>query len=114
MNNSTSDTRTDGPSNNVLDSALETTLAHLNTLTGSTEEEDIMKILERLDSANGVAKDVEGKLDGILGTLDDLLTSLSKTYAEASIAEETISTETERVTVSSTESKTTDGPALSR
>ncbi|KAG1868291.1 hypothetical protein DFJ58DRAFT_742681 [Suillus subalutaceus] len=118
-NNNTADTGTNGHSNNRLDSGLEADIAHLNTLLlngsldGGHETEDLMEILARLDSADGVAKGIEGKLEGILGTLDNLLTSL-ETRDEASIAEKTISVEAERVTVSSTESKTIGGPALSR
>jgi hypothetical protein len=118
-NNNTADTGTNGPSNNRLDSCLEADIAQLNTLlsdgslNGSHETEDLMEILARLDSADGVAKGIEGRLDGILGTLDNLLTSL-ETRDEASIAEKTISIEAEQVTVSSTESRTTDGPTLSR
>ncbi|KAG2351010.1 hypothetical protein BDR05DRAFT_955180 [Suillus weaverae] len=118
-NNTAGDSGTNGPSNNRLDSSLEVDIAHLNTLLlnnsldGSNETEDLMEILARLDSADGVAEGIEGRLDGLLGTLDNLLTSL-ETRDEASIAEKTISVEPKQVTVSSTESKTTDGPTLSR
>jgi hypothetical protein len=117
-NNNTADTGTNGPSNNRLDSSLEADIAHLDTLLlngsldGSHETEDLMEILARLDSAEGVAKGIEGKLDGILETLDDLLTSF-ESRDEASIAEKTILVEAEQVTISSTESKTTDGSNLS-
>ncbi|KAG1813997.1 uncharacterized protein BJ212DRAFT_1365002 [Suillus subaureus] len=119
-NNNNADTGTNGPLNNRLDSNLEADIAHLNTLLlngsldGSHETEDLMEILARLESADGMAKGIEEKLDGILGTLDNLLTSL-ETRDEASITEKTISEEAERVTTSSTESKTTtDEPTLSR
>ncbi|KAG2155741.1 hypothetical protein DEU56DRAFT_768980 [Suillus clintonianus] len=118
-NNITAGTGTNGSSNNRLDSSLEADIAHLNTLLlngsldGSNETDDLMEILARLDSADGVAKGIEGRLDGILGTLDDLLTSL-ETHDEASIPEKTTSVEAERVIVSSTESKTSDEPVLSR
>ncbi|KAG1719449.1 hypothetical protein EDB19DRAFT_698654 [Suillus lakei] len=118
-NNNTADTGTNSTSNNGLDNSLEADIAHLNTLLlngsldGSNETEDLMEILARLDSADGVAKGIEGRLDGMLGTLDNLLASL-ETCDEASIPEKTILVEAERVTVSSTESKTSDGAALSR
>ncbi|KAG2136508.1 uncharacterized protein EDB93DRAFT_1168928 [Suillus bovinus] len=117
-NNTAADTGTHSPSINKLDSNLEADIAHLSTLllngslNGSHGTEDLMEILAHLDSADDVAKGIEGKLDGILGTLDNLLTSL-ETHDEASIEEKVVSVEAERVIVS-TESKTTDGPTLSR
>lgn len=117
-NNNTADTGSNGPPINRLDSNLEADIAHLNTLLlngsldGSHETENLMEMLARLDSADGVAEGIEGRLDGILGTLDNLLTSL-ETRDEASIAEKSVSVEAEQVIVSSTESKTTDGPTPS-
>ncbi|KAG8219373.1 hypothetical protein J3R82DRAFT_291 [Butyriboletus roseoflavus] len=40
------------------------------------DDSELLELLARLDSADTVASGVEAKLDGILGTLDDLLTSL--------------------------------------
>ncbi|KAG2099817.1 uncharacterized protein F5147DRAFT_582448 [Suillus discolor] len=117
-NNNTADTGSNGPAINKLDSSLEADIAHLNTLLsngsldGSHGTEDLMEMLARLDSADGVAEGIEGRLDGVLGTLDNLLTSL-ETRDEASIAEKAVSIEAEQVIVSSTESKTTDGPTPS-
>ncbi|KAG0703684.1 hypothetical protein DFH29DRAFT_773002, partial [Suillus ampliporus] len=78
----TSDTGTNDSSNNRLDGSLDADIAHLNTLLlngsldGSNETEDLTEILARLESADGVAQGIDGRLDEILGTLDNLLTSL--------------------------------------
>ncbi|KIL00785.1 hypothetical protein PAXRUDRAFT_123899, partial [Paxillus rubicundulus Ve08.2h10] len=41
-----------------------------------TNDSDLLELLARLDSADGMARGVESRLDEILGTLDNLLTSL--------------------------------------
>jgi len=111
----------DNESNDPLNSRLEADVTHLNTLLsngtldGSDETEDLMEILARLESADGMARGVEGKLDEILGTLDNLLISL-ETPCEAEILdnERSISVEVERVTVTSAESDHPSEPAVAR
>ncbi|KAF8844119.1 hypothetical protein BDN67DRAFT_963212 [Paxillus ammoniavirescens] len=41
-----------------------------------TNDSELSELLARLDSADGMARGVESRLDEILGTLDNLLTSL--------------------------------------
>lgn len=41
--------------------------------------EDVEELIQRLEAANGIAGDVEDKLDGILAHLDGLLGSLEAT-----------------------------------
>ncbi|KAG6840766.1 hypothetical protein C0991_004551 [Blastosporella zonata] len=58
--------------------ALTTDLAHLDTLLAKgelTEEEDVdvAELFKRLESAEGVAGDVEGRIDEILAKLDEIL-----------------------------------------
>ncbi|KAH7916388.1 hypothetical protein BJ138DRAFT_1139619 [Hygrophoropsis aurantiaca] len=60
---------------------LDADIARLNVLLSRDnlnprEEIDLAELLARLESADNVAKDVEGRLDDLLGTLDSLLTSL--------------------------------------
>lgn len=40
------------------------------------DDSELSELLARLDNADTMAGGVEARLDGILGTLDDLLTSL--------------------------------------
>ncbi|OAX39533.1 hypothetical protein K503DRAFT_865347 [Rhizopogon vinicolor AM-OR11-026] len=118
-NNNTADNGHNGPSNKQ-DDSLETDIAHLSTiisngsLDDSNETDDLMEILARLESADGVARGVEGRLDELLGTLDNLLTSLEP-HDEERIPEneKTITVEVERVAVISSESNPS-GPALGR
>lgn len=63
---------------------LEADITHLNallsngSLNDSSGTDDIAEILAHLESADGVARGIEGRLDELLGTLDNLLTSLEK------------------------------------
>ncbi|KIJ22220.1 hypothetical protein PAXINDRAFT_30873, partial [Paxillus involutus ATCC 200175] len=41
-----------------------------------TNDSELSELLARLDTADGMARGVESRLDEILGTLDNLLTSL--------------------------------------
>ncbi|KIJ66458.1 hypothetical protein HYDPIDRAFT_166679 [Hydnomerulius pinastri MD-312] len=41
-----------------------------------TDDSELAELLARLDSADGVANGVESRLDELLGTLDNLLSSL--------------------------------------
>ncbi|KAH7927254.1 hypothetical protein BV22DRAFT_1032006 [Leucogyrophana mollusca] len=64
---------------------LDADIARLNTLLSrdnlnANEETDLSELLARLESADGVAKGVEDRLDDILGTLDSLLTTLENKH----------------------------------
>ncbi|KAH0837896.1 hypothetical protein J3R83DRAFT_6126 [Lanmaoa asiatica] len=69
----------DASTTEVVDIELDVRL--LGSLVAESEEipaddSELSELLARLDSADTVASGVEARLDGILGTLDDLLTSL--------------------------------------
>ncbi|OJA18056.1 hypothetical protein AZE42_05421 [Rhizopogon vesiculosus] len=118
-NNNTADNGHNIPSNR-LDDSLEADITHLSALISngslddSNETDDLKEILARLESADGVAKGVEGRLDELLGTLDNLLTSLEP-HDEERIPENetTITVEAEQVAVISSESNPS-GPTLGR
>jgi hypothetical protein len=68
-----------------------------------------MEALARLESADGIARGVEGRLDELLGTLDDLLTSLEACDEKKTPENErTIAVEVERVEVIPTERDRSD------
>lgn len=50
------------------------------------DDTDISELLQRLDTAHGVASGVESRLDGILGNLDEILGSLEASSAESESA----------------------------
>ncbi|KAJ7651581.1 hypothetical protein DFH06DRAFT_1475621 [Mycena polygramma] len=63
--------------------AIEADVAELNELLSretldEAGEASVEELLARLESADGVAKGVENKLDALLGNLDNLLASLEK------------------------------------
>lgn len=47
-----------------------------------TSAKDLKELMQSLDHANGVAGDVEGKLDDLLGNLDALLNSLEEQHPD--------------------------------
>lgn len=63
--------------------SIEADLAELNELLSKETLDDageasVVELLARLESADGVAKGVENKLDALLGNLDSLLATLEK------------------------------------
>lgn len=48
-----------------------------------TGEANVVELLQRLEAAEGVAKGVESRLDGILGNLDNLLATLESEQASS-------------------------------
>ncbi|KAL0951888.1 hypothetical protein HGRIS_008545 [Hohenbuehelia grisea] len=61
------------------DASLEADIAQLTLLLSQDPPDDdtnIAELLARLESANGMAQGVESKLDGIIGNLDQLLSTL--------------------------------------
>lgn len=116
MSNNTND-GTNSPSNSNIDDSLE---AHLNALLSNSSlddsngTDDLTEILARLESADGIASGVEGRLDELLGTLDNLLTSMETRDDETMPENErTMTIEAEQVAVIATESNPS-GPALGR
>jgi len=108
INNATYD-----PSDNSLDAHLNTLLSN-NSSDDSNGTDDLMEILARLESADGIATDVEGKLDQLLGTLDNLLTSLETRNEDTPLEDERrVTVEAEQVTVIATESNPSES-ALGR
>jgi hypothetical protein len=47
-----------------------------STVSNANEEADVAELLQRLESADGMAKGLESRLDDILGNLDNLLVTL--------------------------------------
>lgn len=114
-NNNTANNGTNDPSKSRLDSSLEADITQLNSfllngsLDHSNETDDLMEALARLESADGIARGVEGRLDELLGTLDDLLTSLEACDEKKTPENErTIAVEVERVEVIPTERDRSD------
>ncbi|KAJ6469591.1 hypothetical protein C8R47DRAFT_1325505 [Mycena vitilis] len=71
------------PSPDQITAAIEADVAELNELLSretldEAGEASVEELLARLESADGVAKGVENKLDALLGNLDTLLASLEK------------------------------------
>ncbi|KAJ6609333.1 hypothetical protein B0H10DRAFT_2064390 [Mycena sp. CBHHK59/15] len=63
--------------------SIEDDIAQLNQLLSqesldNAEEASVAELLARLESADGVTKGVESKLDALLGNLDSLLETLEK------------------------------------
>jgi hypothetical protein len=118
MSNNTAAGGHNDPSNR-LDENLEADITHLNallsngSLNDSSGTDDIVEILARLESADGVARDVEGRLDELLGTLDNLLTSLETRDEERIPENEGTITVKAEFAVTSTESNICE-PALGR
>lgn len=52
----------------------------------SSSEADVAELLRRLESADGMARGIEARLDGMLGNLDSLLVSL-ESQAEAGVSD---------------------------
>jgi len=108
INNATHD-----PSDNSLEADLNTLLSN-NSSDDSDGTDDLMEILARLESADGIATDVEGKLDQLLGTLDNLLTSLETRNEDTPPEDERrVTVEAEQVTIIATESNPSES-ALGR
>ncbi|EMD31145.1 hypothetical protein CERSUDRAFT_100696 [Gelatoporia subvermispora B] len=78
---------------NPTGSSLESDIALLQRILQQTESEgddaDVTELLRRLDSADGIARDVESRLDGMIGGLDDLLGALEPD-TDATITQESI------------------------
>jgi hypothetical protein len=57
---------------------MEANIAKMAALLSNKSEDnvEVSELLARLENADGMAQGVEDKLDGLLGKLDDLLTSL--------------------------------------
>ncbi|KAJ7665438.1 hypothetical protein DFH06DRAFT_313480 [Mycena polygramma] len=71
------------PNPDQITAAIEADVAELNELLSretldEAGEASVEELLARLESADGVAKGVENKLDALLGNLDNLLASLEK------------------------------------
>jgi hypothetical protein len=116
MSNNTND-GTNSPSNSNIDNSLE---AHLNSLLSNSSlddsngTDDLTEILARLESADGIASGVEGRLDELLETLDNLLISMETRDGETMPENErTMTIEAEQVAVIATESNPS-GPAFGR
>ena len=108
INNATYD-----PSDNSLEAHLNTLLSN-NSSDDSNGTDDLMEILARLESADGIATDVEGKLDQLLGTLDNLLTSLEARNEDTPPEDgRRVTVEAEQVTIIATESNPSES-ALGR
>ncbi|KAF7347526.1 hypothetical protein MVEN_01508800 [Mycena venus] len=72
-----------GASPAQLNASIEADIAELNELLSKetlddSEEASVAELLARLESADGVAKGVESKLDALLGNLDSLLAVLEE------------------------------------
>ncbi|CAK5264461.1 unnamed protein product [Mycena citricolor] len=79
-------TASDGSTEPRLDASIEADLAELTDLLSKgtldeAGEANLAELLSRLESANGVAKGVESKLDSLIGNLDSLLESLEGEFA---------------------------------
>jgi hypothetical protein len=70
--------------------SLQALLAEVQDVPDDAADEDIAVLLRRLEQADGVGCNVEGRLDAILGRLDGLLGALEPANsADAEAAEET-------------------------
>ena len=72
-----------GPNAAQINASIEADIAELSELLSQDTLDDageasVAELLARLESADGVAKGVENKLDALLGNLDSLLASLEK------------------------------------
>ncbi|KAJ6463745.1 hypothetical protein DFH09DRAFT_552353 [Mycena vulgaris] len=71
------------PNHAQMTASIEADIAELSELLSKDTLDDageasVAELLARLESADGVAKGVESKLDSLLGNLDSLLASLEK------------------------------------
>ncbi|KAJ7361365.1 hypothetical protein DFH08DRAFT_843917 [Mycena albidolilacea] len=87
-----SDKASDKPNPTQLTASIEQDIAELNELLSKETLDDageasVAELLARLESADGVAKGVETKLDALLGNLDSLLAALEEEKADTSVQE---------------------------
>jgi hypothetical protein len=88
-----SDKASEEPNPTQLTASIEQDIAELNELLSKETLDDageasVAELLARLESADGVAKGVETKLDALLGNLDSLLAALEEEKADTSVQED--------------------------
>ena len=62
----------------ALDNDIDSLSSSLTDLLSASEESDVTELLKSIDSADGLAKGIESRLDSLLGNLDSLLTALEQ------------------------------------